>query len=93
LQAVNYTRPLCCGIDGDGLFDPDIVTFYGKSNTGARMQLWQAFTPVERALRALPKAVQSPANPSFRLIETLRDTEQPSRRRKQPDTRHFDCRT
>lgn len=62
-----------------GYFDPDIVTFYGKDNTGARMQLVQHVTQLNVALRALPKAVQeAPANRiGFRLVEDLETQDEP----------------
>jgi hypothetical protein len=66
-------------IEGMGYFDPDIVTFYGKDNTGARMQLVQHVTQLNVALRALPKAVQeAPANRiGFRLVEDLETQDEP----------------
>ncbi|MGJ8603462.1 MAG: DUF6173 family protein [Marivita sp.] len=41
-------------IEGLGFFDPDIVTFYGKDASGARMQLIQHVSQLNVALRALP---------------------------------------
>ena len=64
-------------IEGMGYFDPDIVTFYGKDNAGARMQLVQHVTQLNVALRALPKAMQeAPANRiGFRLAQDLETPE------------------
>ncbi len=42
-------------IEGLGFFDPDIVTFYGQDQTGARTQLVQHVTQLNVLLRALPK--------------------------------------
>lgn len=60
-------------IEGMGYFDPDVITFYGVDNAGARMQLVQHVSQLNVALRALPKATeQSPANRiGFRLFEDI----------------------
>ncbi len=60
-------------IEGIGYFDPDIVTFYGTDQTGARMQLIQHVTQLSVALRALPKPVEAPEprRIGFRLAEDL----------------------
>ena len=42
-------------IEGIGFFAPDIVSFYGRDMTGARMQLVQHVTQLNVTLRALPK--------------------------------------
>ena len=42
-------------IEGLGFFDPDIVTFYGQDQTGARTQLVQHVSQLNVLLRALPK--------------------------------------
>ncbi len=60
-------------IEGIGYFDPDIVTFYGTDQSGARMQLIQHVTQLSVALRALPKPVElpEPRRIGFRLAEDL----------------------
>lgn len=52
-------------IEGMGYFDPDIVTFYGSDNSGARTQLVQHVTQLNVMLRALPKA--QPETPAMRI--------------------------
>ena len=52
-------------IEGMGYFDPDIVTFYGSDNSGARTQLVQHVTQLNVMLRALPKA--QPETPATRI--------------------------
>lgn len=47
-------------IEGLGYFDPDIVTFYGADQTGARVQLVQHVTQLNVLLRAMPKAKDAP---------------------------------
>ncbi len=43
-------------IEGVGFFDPDIVTFYGRDESGAKTQLIQHVSQLNVALRALPRA-------------------------------------
>jgi hypothetical protein len=43
-------------IEGIGYFDPDIVTFYGQDENGARTQLIQHVSQLNVILRAMPKA-------------------------------------
>lgn len=45
-------------IEGVGYFDPDVVTFYGRDDTGAKTQLIQHVAQVSVILRAVRK-VQS----------------------------------
>ena len=60
-------------IEGLGYFDPDIVTFYGTDQTGARVQLVQHVTQLNVLLRAMPKEVgeEEPRRIGFRLAEAL----------------------
>ena len=60
-------------IEGMGHFDPDIVTFYGSDQNGARTQLVQHVSQLSVMFRALPKAVQGaePKRIGFRLVEDL----------------------
>jgi hypothetical protein len=52
-------------IEGIGYFDPDLVTFFGTDDEGARTQLIQHVARHSVMLRALPKA---PAEPEPRRI-------------------------
>lgn len=60
-------------IEGLGYFDPDIVTFYGIDETGARVQLVQHVTQLNVLLRASPKEIDAvePRRIGFRLAEAL----------------------
>ena len=62
-------------IEGLGHFDPDIVTFYGVDQTGARVQLVQHVSQLNVLLRAMPKAgdAAEPRRIGFRLAEALDD--------------------
>ncbi|MDA8584738.1 DUF6173 family protein [Rhodobacteraceae bacterium] len=62
-------------IEGIGYFDPDIVTFYGKDQTGTRIQLVQHVTQLNVLLRSMPKAVDAvePNRIGFRLAEALEE--------------------
>ena len=42
-------------IEGMGFFEPDLVTFFGGDETGAKMQLVQHVTQLSVILRALPR--------------------------------------
>jgi hypothetical protein len=42
-------------IEGIGYFDPDIVTFYGRDDSGAKTQLIQHVSQLSVTLRAVPK--------------------------------------
>lgn len=42
-------------IEGIGYFDPDIITFYGRDDSGAKTQLIQHVTQLSVTLRAVPK--------------------------------------
>lgn len=52
-------------IEGLGFFDPDIVTFYGRDEDGAKTQLIQHVTQLSVTLRAVPK--QANAEPPRRI--------------------------
>lgn len=64
-------------IEGLGHFDPDIVTFFGKDQTGAKIQLVQHVSQLNVMLRAMPKenAEAEPRRIGFRLGEALEDDE------------------
>lgn len=61
-------------IEGLGYFDPDILTFYGRDEDGARTQLVQHVSQLSVILRAVPK--QRPEEPArrigFRMLEGWR---------------------
>lgn len=46
-------------IEGIGYFDPDIVTFYGRDEAGAKTQLIQHVSQLSVTLRAVPKEAES----------------------------------
>ena len=56
-------------IEGLGFFDPDILTFYGKDEDGAKTQLIQHVSQLSVMLRARPKADpdDAPRRIGFRL--------------------------
>lgn len=60
-------------IEGMGFFDPDIVTFYGSDENGAKTQLIQHVTQLSVLLRALPKErdAEAPKRIGFRLAADL----------------------
>lgn len=60
-------------IEGMGYFDPDIITFYGSDQTGAKTQLIQHVSQLNVMLRALPKQVEdaAPSRIGFRLAQEL----------------------
>lgn len=60
-------------IEGMGYFDPDIVTFYGSDQSGAKTQLIQHVSQLNVMLRALPIEVEeeAPMRIGFRLAEDL----------------------
>jgi len=47
-------------IEGLGYFDPDIITFYGTNDNGAKTQLVQHVTQLNVMLMALPKLTEQP---------------------------------
>ena len=63
-------------IEGIGYFDPDIVTFYGTDQTGAKSQLIQHVTQLSVALRAAPKPgeIEEPRRIGFRLAQELEES-------------------
>ncbi len=66
-------RPGVLRIEGIGYFDPDIVTFYGTDEFGAKTQLIQHVSQLGVTLRALPKqeTEEAPKRIGFRLAEDL----------------------
>lgn len=52
-------------IEGLGYFDPDIITFYGRDETGAKTQLIQHVAQLSVTLRAVPKETE--ADPPRRI--------------------------
>ncbi len=64
-------------IEGLGHFDPDIVTFYGMDQTGAKVQLVQHVSQLNVLLRAMPKDVDAkePRRIGFQLAAGLEDEE------------------
>lgn len=62
-------------IEGIGYFDPDIVTFYGSDQTGARTQLVQHVTQLNVMLRAVRKRSPEaePRRIGFRLAQSLEE--------------------
>lgn len=58
-------------IEGIGFFDPDILTFYGRDETGAQTQLIQHVSQLSVTLRAVPKDAESddpPRRIGFQLV-------------------------
>lgn len=60
-------------IEGVGFFDPDILTFYGRDESGGRTQLIQHLSQLNLMLKAVPKAGE-PAEPARRFGFHLSDT-------------------
>ena len=60
-------------IEGMGFFDPDILTFYGIDNVGAKTQLVQHVSQLSVSLRAMPIAKERPTpnRIGFRLRRDL----------------------
>lgn len=60
-------------IEGIGYFAPDIVTFYGRDEEGARTQLIQHVAQLNVMLRALPKdaGTEEPRRIGFRLAAEI----------------------
>jgi hypothetical protein len=63
-------------IEGMGYFDPDIVTFYGSDETGAKTQLIQHVSQLSVILRALQKEPEQieAKRIGFRLAQDLNGT-------------------
>jgi hypothetical protein len=57
-------------IEGLGFFEPDIITFYGRDETGAKTQLVQHVSQLSVTLRAVPKQgeVDAPRRIGFHLM-------------------------
>ena len=62
-------------IEGIGFFDPDILTFYGTDEYGARTQLIQHVNQLNVMLIAQPKPVadEAPRRIGFRLARALEE--------------------
>jgi hypothetical protein len=60
-------------IEGMGYFDPDMVTFHGTDDMGAKTQLVQHVSQLNVMLRALPKPKElpEPTRIGFRLAQDL----------------------
>jgi hypothetical protein len=60
-------------IEGLGYFDPDIVTYYGQNEAGAKTQLIQHVSQLNVTLIASPKHIDQPEPKriGFRLAEAL----------------------
>ncbi len=58
-------------IQGMGFFAPDMVTFYGVSESGAKMQLVQHVTQLNVMLRSEPKLKDEPSRIGFVLADQL----------------------
>ncbi|WP_374376173.1 DUF6173 family protein [Tabrizicola sp.] len=56
-------------IEGLGYFEPDIITFYGRDEEGAKTQLIQHVTQLSVTLRAVPKEekLEPPRRIGFQL--------------------------
>jgi hypothetical protein len=52
-------------IEGIGFFDPDMITFYGRDESGAKTQLIQHFSKLSVTLRAVTKEAE--ADPPRRI--------------------------
>lgn len=52
-------------IEGLGFFEPDIITFYGRDDDGAKTQLIQHVSQLSVTLRAVPKLTE--ADPPRRI--------------------------
>jgi len=64
-------------IEGLGYYDPDIVTYYGMNESGARTQLIQHVSQLNVTLVASPKHIDQPepTRIGFRLASALEGTE------------------
>jgi hypothetical protein len=61
-------------IMGIGFFAPDIITFYGRDDSGAKTQLIQHVSQLNVLLRALPKEAEGEATRiGFRLARALEE--------------------
>ncbi|WP_212524955.1 DUF6173 family protein [Actibacterium sp. MT2.3-13A] len=69
-------------IQGVGYFEPDIITFYGTDESGARTQLVQHVSQLNVTLRALPKpeGASEATRIGFRLAADLVGGAEPSPR-------------
>ena len=58
-------------IQGMGFFAPDIITFYGVDETGAKTQLVQHVSQLNVMLKAAPKITDEPTRIGFRMREKM----------------------
>lgn len=65
-------------IEGLGFFDPDIITYFGSNDAGAKTQLIQHVSQLNVMLTAFPKKVDQvePQRIGFRLGRALERTEE-----------------
>ena len=70
-------------IEGLGFFDPDIVTFYGLDENGARTQLVQHVSQLNVMLRAVPIQTEeeAPRRIGFNLASAIQKTAKPKKTR------------
>ncbi len=68
-------------IEGLGYFDPDMITFYGRDDDGAKTQLVQHVTQLNVMLRAIPRAEPDtpPRRIGFRLAKDWDEPPAPGR--------------
>lgn len=64
-------------IEGVGFFDPDMITFYGTDESGARTQLVQHIAQLSVMLRAAPRPSErdEPRRIGFRLAAELEESD------------------
>ena len=69
-------------IEGLGFFDPDIITFYGSDENGARTQLVQHVSQLNVILRAVPllPSEEEPRRIGFNLTAALEKSASPKKR-------------
>lgn len=60
-------------IQGLGFYDPDIITFYGADQTGAKTQLIQHVTQLNVMLKAAVKLEEEPTRIGFELRTRLEE--------------------
>ncbi|MCI4661085.1 MAG: DUF6173 family protein [Neomegalonema sp.] len=63
-------------ISGMGYFAPDLVTFYGVDDHGAKTQLVQHVSQLNVTLKAAPKLTEKPRRIGFELRRSLENAQQ-----------------
>lgn len=58
-------------IQGMGFFAPDMITFYGMDQTGAKTQLVQHYSQLNVMLKAAPKLNEEPNRIGFEMRSSL----------------------